>query len=61
LPERLEQRRTRRFSGARAFRVAAHAVDHHQEYRVIGRCHRDAVLIFFAVADEADIRCLDLQ
>ncbi len=61
LPERLEQGRQRRFRGARAFGVAAHAVDHDQQHRMIGGRHRDPVLVFFAVADEADIRGLDLQ
>ena len=51
----------RGLGGARAFRVAAHAVDHHQEHGVVGGRDRDSVLIFFAVADEADIRGLDLQ
>ena len=61
LPERFEQSRERGFRGARAFRMAAHAVDDHQQHRLIGGRHRDPVLIFFAVADEADIRGLDLQ
>ena len=51
----------RGFGGARALGVAAHAVDHDQEHGMIGGRHRDPVLIFFAVADEADIRGLDLQ
>ncbi len=61
LPEGLEQRRKRSFGRARAFRMAAHAVDHDQQHRVIGGRDRDSVLILFAVSDEADIRGLDLQ
>ena len=61
LPERFQQCRQRRFGGARAFRMAAHAVDHDQQHRMIGGRHGDPVLILFAVADEADIRGLDLQ
>ena len=61
LPERFEQRGQRGFGGARAFRMAAHAVDHDQQHRMIGGGHGDSVLIFFAVADEADIRGFDLQ
>jgi hypothetical protein len=41
--------------------MAAHAVDHDQQNRVIGGRHRHPVLIFFAVADEAHVRGLDLQ
>ena len=61
LPERFEQRRQRGFRGTRAFRMTAHAVDHDQQHRVLGGRHRDPVLIFFAVADEAHVRGLDLQ
>ena len=61
LPEGLEQRRERSFGCARPFRMAAHAVDHDQQHRMIGGRHGDSVLIFFAVADEADIRGFDLQ
>jgi hypothetical protein len=61
LPESFQQRRQSSFRGARAFRVAAHAVDHDQQHRVIGGGYCNSVLIFLAVADEADIRGLDLQ
>ena len=61
LPERLEQRRERGLGGARAFGMAAHAVDHHQEHGLLGGRDGDPVLIFFAVADEAHVRGLDLQ
>ena len=61
LPESLEQRRERGFGRARAFRMAAHAVDHDQQHRVIAGCDRDSVLILFAVSDKADIRGFDLQ
>ena len=61
LPERLEQRGQRSLGGARAFRMSAHAVDHHQQHGVVGGRHRDPVLIFLAVTDEADVRGLDLQ
>ena len=61
LPERLEQRRERGLGGARTLGVPAHAVDHHQEHRLLGGRHRHSVLILLAMADEADIRGLDLQ
>ena len=61
LPERLEQGGERGFGRTRAIRMAAHAVDHDQQHGIFGGCHRDPVLIFFAVADEAHIRGLDLQ
>jgi hypothetical protein len=32
-----------------------------QQHRLLGRRHRDSVLILFAVADQAHIRGLDLQ
>ncbi len=51
----------RGFGGARAFRMTAHAVDHHQQHRLVGGRHRDPVLIFFAVADQAHVRGFDLQ
>jgi hypothetical protein len=41
--------------------MAAHAVDHNQQHGVIRRRYGNSILIFFAVADEADIRGLDLQ
>ncbi len=61
LPERFEQRRESGLGGARPLGVAAHAVDHHQEHRMIGGSDCNSVLILFAVADQADIRGLDLQ
>ena len=61
LPERLEQGRQCRFSGARSLGMAAHAVDDHQQHGVLRRRHGNPILIFFAMADEADIRGLDLQ
>ena len=61
LPERLEQRCQRGFRSARSLRMTAHAIDHDQQYRLIGGCHCNAVLILLAVADQAHIRGLDLQ
>ena len=61
LPECLEQRRERSFGRARTLRVTAHAVDHRQEYGVLGGRHRNSVLILLAMADQAHIRGLDLQ
>ena len=61
LPKSFEHRRQRRLRGARAFRMTAHAVDHHQQHRVLRGRDSDPVLIFLAVADEAHVRGLDLQ
>ena len=41
--------------------MAAHAVDHDEQHRLIGGRHCNTILIFFAVADEADIRGFDVQ
>ena len=49
------------FRGARPFGVTAHAVDHRHQHRIIRGRHRDPVLIFLAMADQAHIRDLDLQ
>jgi hypothetical protein len=61
LPKRFEQRRQRRFRGARTLRVTAHAVDDGQQYRMFVGRNPDAILIFFAVTDQAHIRGFDLQ
>jgi hypothetical protein len=41
--------------------MTAHAVDHREQNGLLRRCHRDSILIFLAMADEAHIRGLDLQ
>jgi hypothetical protein len=41
--------------------MAAHTVDDDQQYCVIRSRYGNSILIFFTVADEADIRGLDLQ
>ena len=41
--------------------MTAHAVDHHQQHGLFCGRHRDPVLIFFAVPDEAHVRGFDLQ
>jgi hypothetical protein len=41
--------------------VTAHPIDDDQEHGVFRHRHRHAVLILFTMADEADIRGLDLQ
>ena len=61
LPEGFEHGRERGFRSARALRMAAHAVDHHQEHGLIRGRHRDSILIFLAVADQAHVRGFDLQ
>ena len=61
LPERLEHGRQRSFRRARTIRMAAHAVDHHQEHGLFCGRDRDSVLIFLAVPDEAHVRGFDLQ
>ena len=61
LPERFEQRRERSLGGARSLGMTAHAVDHHQQHRLIGGRHRHPVLVLLAMADQAHIRGLDLQ
>jgi hypothetical protein len=61
LPEGFEQGRKRGFRRARAFRMAAHAVDHDQKNRLIGGRYRDPILVLFTVADEADVSRLYLQ
>src|SRR5271165_5749453 len=61
LPKRLEQRCESRFSGTRTLGVATHAVDDREQHRIVVARNRDAVLIFFAVPDEAHVRGFDLQ
>ena len=61
LPERFQHRGQGGLGGARAFRVASHAVDDDQQHRLLGARHGDAILVFFAMPDEADVRGLDLQ
>ncbi len=61
LPERLEEARERGLGRARALGMAAHAVDDDEERRFVVGGDRDPVLVFFAVADEAQVRGLDLQ
>jgi hypothetical protein len=41
--------------------MAAHSIDDHQKHGILRGRHRDSILIFFAMADEAHIRDLDLQ
>jgi hypothetical protein len=61
LPKCFEQGSQRRFGRARTLGMAAHAIDDHQQHGVISGGNSNPVLIFFAMADEADIRGLDLQ
>jgi hypothetical protein len=61
LPKRFEQSGQRGLSRARAFRMTAHPVDHDQQHRLLRGRHCDSILIFIAMADEADIGGLDLQ
>jgi hypothetical protein len=61
LPKRFEQRRQRRFRGARTFGVAAHAVDDGEQHRMFVGRNPDAILIFFAVTNQAHIRGFELQ
>ncbi len=61
LPKCLEQRCERRLGGTRPFRMAAHPIDHHQEYRLLRGRYRYAILVFLAMTDQAHIRGLDLQ
>ena len=71
-PQRIEQRLRRvpeglddhlwvTSRGARAFGVAAHAVGHHQQRRVLGDGHAHPVLVFLAPAEQAEIRVFNLQ
>ncbi len=61
LPKSLQQGRQCRFGGARAFRMPSHPVDDHQQHGLFGGGDRDSILIFVAMADQADVRGLDLQ
>ena len=61
LPEGFQQRGQRGLRGARTFGMATHAIDGHQEHGLLRISHRNAVLVFLAMADEADIRGFDLQ
>ena len=61
LPEGFEQRGERRLGSTRALGMPAHAVDYHQQHGLFSGGNGDAILIFFAVSDQADVRGLDLQ
>src|SRR5580698_5413417 len=61
VPEALEQHALRELRRSRAVGVAAHAVDHHQERRMLSYRCRDAVLILLTSPKKADIGVLDLQ
>ena len=61
VPERFEHGLLRDLGGTRAICMAAHAVDHEQQGRVLGNGRDDAVLVFFARPDERDIGVLDPQ
>jgi hypothetical protein len=41
--------------------MAAHAVDGHQEHRMLARSDGDAILVFFSVPDDAQVGVLDLH
>jgi hypothetical protein len=41
--------------------MPTHPVDDHQEHRLLGSRHGNSILIFFAMADQADISDLYLQ
>jgi hypothetical protein len=41
--------------------MTAHPIDDDQQDGVLGSRHRDPVLIFVAMADQAHVRGLDLQ
>ena len=61
LPESFEQRGQGGFGRARTLGVSAHAVDHDQKRRLLGLGHRYAILILFAMANQAHIGGFDLQ
>jgi hypothetical protein len=61
LPEQFQERRQGRLRGPGTFRMTAHAINDDQQNGVLGSRHRDPVLIFVAMADEAHVRGLDLQ
>ena len=60
-PEFAQHRANRDFRRARAVGVPAHAVDHREQHRAVRVRDGDAILVFFAMPDEAQVRMLDLQ
>jgi hypothetical protein len=60
-PKGVQDRGQCRFSGSCPLGMSPHAIDHHKEHGLLGRSYGDAILVFVAMADEADIRGLDLQ
>jgi hypothetical protein len=60
-PELVQHHANGHFCGARAIRMTAHAVDDRQHHGAVGVRNGDAILVFFAMPDEAQVRVLDLQ
>ena len=61
LPELCDHGADGDLGGAGAIGVATHAVYDREERRVVIERDGDPVLVFFAIAEEAQIRVLDLQ
>jgi hypothetical protein len=61
LVEGVEQTLHGRVGGAAAIGMAAHAIDHDHQRRLVRSRNGDAILIVFAITDEAYICILDPQ
>jgi hypothetical protein len=61
LPKCFQQRRQGSFGGARTLGMTAHPIDDDQKHGLFRSRHGHSVLILFAMANETDIRGLDLQ
>ena len=61
VPERFEQHLLRHFRCASAVGVAAHAIHHHQQARMLRDGRRHSILIVFSMTEETDIGVFDLQ
>jgi hypothetical protein len=61
MPERLEHDLLRDFRRASAIGVAAHAVNHHKQARVLRDGRRHSILMVCSVTEKTDVGVFDLQ
>ena len=61
MPERLGDHLLRHLRGARAVGMAAHAIDDHQQRRMLGDGRADPILVLLAPAEQADFGIFDPQ